>query len=143
MKNRNWFVTLCGRRLGFQSNRVYIDDKPYMDRFIVHCGVGCVRVHRFWRGDNDRVSHTHPWAFWTFPLTSYTEVTYKHGFPEEIRIVRAFQLQRRGADFEHRVLGRTDGLKCPFWTIVFAGGRTQQWGFYNLSGRFTPFKSED
>ena len=91
---------------------------PYMTRIWIYR----LRLHIFYRGDNDPDPHDHPWDFWTFPLTSYVEevatpVT-KGVAPLELllcgpenytlshQVVRAFRLQYRPATHCHRVLGR-------------------------------------
>lgn len=42
---------------------------PYLTRVVL----GRLRLHIFWRGDADPDPHDHPWGFWTFPLTPYSE----------------------------------------------------------------------
>jgi len=68
-----WFITLFGRRIGFEYSRVGLGETPYLDRYILYILGPTLRLHKFWRGDDDRAPHDHPWVFWTFPLRSYVE----------------------------------------------------------------------
>ena len=130
---------------------------PYMTRI----WFGRLRLHVFYRGDNDPDCHDHPWAFWTFPLTSYVEEVAKRdgggGFFLHRQIVRAFRVSYRPATHCHRVLGRyagfetwesvigsvpeTDGRRIV--TIVWRGRNGRKWGFLRKrEGRWcwTPWK---
>lgn len=84
---------------------------PYMRRY----WIGRLRLHIFYRGDNDPDHHDHPWDFWTFPLTSYVEevaepIWMSGPLPTQYhprrQVVRAFRLHYRPATHCHRVLGR-------------------------------------
>lgn len=139
LPTRRWFVELFGRRLGYEQNRVFIKGEAYLDRFVLYVGGPCIRLHRFWRGDDDRAVHDHPWDFWTFPLTSYLERC-----PDGFHIVERFKLHFRRAEFKHYVVGclrdditkayseywRAKNDKRPFWTIVFAKTKRRTWGHW-------------
>lgn len=142
MRNRDWFITAKGRRVGLQTSRVSHGGAPYLDRTILYLGGFNVRLHKFWRGDDDRAPHDHPWAFVTFPLTSYVE---KVGDEQEFRLVKRFNFHYRPAEFKHIVVGGVSphhntrmGVniwnayrrKKPFYTIVFAGSIKRRWGFW-------------
>lgn len=134
--------------LGFERSLVTIRGEKYMMRYIVYFGPGCLRLHRFYRGDDDRASHTHPWAFITFPFAHYVERRFKEG--TEIpgpHYVKRFRFHYRPRDFEHIVLRRVcvrdvDGFKVwyaderPFWTFVITGPKVDDWGFYPKPGKF-------
>jgi hypothetical protein len=121
-----------------------------MDRWIAYAGGFTLRLHKFWRGDDDRASHTHPWWFVTFPLTEYVETVFCHGVKLKTRRVGAFRPHFRAANFEHIVLGRGPRSRInwktlrieitpdirPFWTIVVSGTRTNSWGFYPEPQKF-------
>jgi hypothetical protein len=66
-----WFVDLG--RLGPEFSRVLIDAGNYLDRYILYIFGATLRLHKFWRGDDNRAPHDHPWWFITFPLVSYVE----------------------------------------------------------------------
>lgn len=109
---------------------------PYMTRLII----GRVRLHVFHRGDGDPDPHTHPWSFWTFPLTSYVEEVFNPSTSETtVRVVKAFRIHRRPSDFAHRVLGRFGDYYAdhrPCWddrkivTLVWRGKSAAEWGFW-------------
>lgn len=117
------------------------DRTPYMTRVIL----GRLRLHVFHRGDGDDM-HDHPADFWTFPLVSYVE-EIEHpwsGGHTLRRVVRAFRLHRRKAEFLHKVLGRWDGKPFgrgePGWdagqiaTLVWWGRKRREWGFWTADG---------
>lgn len=153
-----FFVTVRGRRFGFEYSRVGIappglEEVPYLDRYILYLGGLCVRLHKFWRGDDDRAPHDHPWNFWTFPLTSYVETVEEPGWDGTLRpgqlcrhawrhrnVVKAFRLHYRRAKYRHIVLGRADGSKKPFWTFVITGKVVNKWGFWPQPNRFVPWR---
>lgn len=118
---------------------------PYQTRAIA----GRLRIHIFWRGDRDPDIHDHPADFWTFPLVSYVEeIAHPRSRGHtEYRVVRAFRLHRRRAEFAHRVLGAwaggwsgwglrfayVDDLR-PVVTIGWWGKERREWGFHTPSG---------
>jgi hypothetical protein len=160
-----FFVTVRGRRFGFEYSRVGMArpgmrEVPYLDRYIVYLGGLCVRLHKFWRGDDDRAPHDHPWNFWTFPLTSYKETVeeclfgsagahapqnacvdyFKPSIYRRENFVKAWRLHKRPAKYRHIVLGRADGSTRPFWTFVITGKVVNKWGFWPEPDRFVPWR---
>lgn len=148
----NFFVQVFGLRFGFQYSPIIHNHSPYMTRYIIYLGLVNLRLHKFYRGDKDRVSHTHPWWFITFPLSPYWEKVYHHGKHVEDRVVYAYRPHWRPRSFEHRVVSglRQVGKhpvhgpvmqehKRPFWTIVLASGFAKEWGFYTPSGKYIPY----
>lgn len=146
------YITVAGLRFGYEQSRVPVAGKPYLDRWILWCGIG-IRLHRFWRGDDDRACHDHPWWFWTFPFTDYGEVVeiplVEPGDPGAerkpklrcyIKRVRARRWHYRPATYRHRVIGRMEGPAGPFWTIVICGPQSRQWGFWPAWDRFVHWK---
>jgi hypothetical protein len=138
-------------RFGLERSTIYIRGAKYMTRYIAYLGPIGLRLHQFFRGDDDRASHTHPWPFITFPFTSYVEQVYLEGAFVEERLVRAFRFHYRPADFEHIVKGpawTNDGMTYKgvllysnvdpplFWTFVITGPKTDDWGFYPKPGKF-------
>lgn len=122
----------AGRFMGV--NTIYDREgsgNPYMTRI----WFGRLRLHIFYRGDQDEDCHDHPWDFWTFPFTSYVEEVAvpfvvqdyadqadREGFsigPTPIQwfkrrqIVRAWRLSFRPATHCHRVLAAWDGHYYP------------------------------
>ncbi len=130
-----WFkgFDLLKRRWGFDRSCVYVDGEKYLDRWILYV-CGCtLRLHKFYRGDDDRASHTHPWWFITFPLGGYLERRYYHGYWLGHRWVEAFRFHYRPANFEHYVVR---GEKPTWWTIVITGPKRDTWGFYPEQNKF-------
>jgi hypothetical protein len=120
------------------------DGSIYLDRFFCYS----FRLHIFHRGDQDPDCHDHPWGFWTFPLTPYVEefltiIPYGDGRIERIRqrrVVEAFRVHFRPAEFAHRVLGRYRGNVDVFGrplgepgkivTLVRVTPISRKWGFW-------------
>lgn len=91
-------------------------ETPYLTRLVI----GSLRLHVFWRGDEDPHPHNHPWDFWTFPLVSYFEEVVElapyegfywrnerlsEGAPyTRQRLVPAWRWHKRPAETLHRVL---------------------------------------
>jgi hypothetical protein len=147
------FFSVGERRFGVEFSRVSLTCEgelpvPYLDRYIVYFGRHCLRLHKFYRGDDDRAPHTHPFDFWTFPLAEYRELvsvprvsTTGTPFTQNfIAKVRAFKWHYRPHKYRHIVLGRADGLKKPFWTIVFARFRSADWGFWTSPTTYVSYK---
>ena len=140
MSTMEWGVRIRGRAFGFERSTIWLGHTKYMDRWILYVGCGTLRLHKFYCGDDEHASHTHPWWFITFPLTSYEEAVYSRVFVQKVRTVRAFRFHKRPADFEHIVYGRADGGRRPFYTLVLTGTRTNAWGFYPRPGKFIPWR---
>lgn len=83
-------------------------DTPYMTRY----WIGRLRLHIFYRGDQDPDCHDHPWDFWTLPFSPYVEeviVTGQGDWERFKQIIPALRWSFRPAEHTHRVLGRWDG----------------------------------
>jgi len=121
---------------------------PYMTRY----WIGRLRLHIFYRGDQDPDCHDHPWDFWTFPLTAYVEEVANPdlaflGREQTVvfladeknpacsrNVVPAWRLSFRPAEHCHRVLGKwygkhTDSGPGRVVTIVWRSGKKRPWGF--------------
>lgn len=123
-------------RFGIERSTIFhTDGRKYLTRNILYFGLGTLRLHKFWSGDDDRASHTHPWWFITFPLRSYTEDVYFRGAHQGIRLVKAFRPHFRPSDYEHVVQDYFNFE--PFYTIVLTGMVRNTWGFYDKDGKFT------
>lgn len=136
---------VLGRRFGFDRSTVYVGFDRYLDRWILYVAGYTLRLHRFWRGDDDRASHTHPWWFVTFPLAAYYERVYHNGCYFWGRHVRAWRFHYRPANFEHYVVERSQvyagGPEAgSWWTIVLTGRKVDTWGFYPEPGKFVNWK---
>lgn len=131
---------LFGRRWGFDRSTVYVGEEKYLDRWILYVNGYTLRLHKFYRGDDDRASHTHPWWFVTFPLTGYYEQLAREGAFYSVRYVQARRPHYRPANFEHYVLWSAHGGAEPWWTIVLTGQKSSSWGFYPEPGKFVSWK---
>lgn len=123
-----------------------------MTRWILRIACWELRLHKFFRGDDDRAPHDHPFDFWTFPLTTYSEEVFP--LPEYdpldgevwaaepfMRHVRRFRAHHRPAYFRHIVHGRVDRKNKPFYTIVLARRRRERkWGFWPTPTTFVYWK---
>lgn len=129
-KDPPWWAKLYFRygKIMLQTIRNTKTWEPYMTRL----RIGRFRLHIFHRGDLDPDPHDHPFDFWTFPLASYPEEV-----EGEIRIVKAFRLHYRPANYTHRVLSREDGRKVI--TLVWTSKPYRDWGF-TVEGKKIPWK---
>lgn len=143
-----------GRKLfGFEHSTVALNGSPYLERWIVYLGPICLRLHKFFRGDDDRAPHDHPFWFVTMPFANYWEQVYEDserapkqphpwGAPRwkpRYRLVRAWRFHYRPATFKHIVVERQGLRRGPFWTFVIAGFAGRMWGFWPSENTFVPF----
>ncbi len=122
MKHFDYYKTLGRFRFGITHDLVYEVDQPYLERWIIWCGI-TLRVHKFHKGDDDRAFHDHPWWFVTIPLRPYIEQI--PGQPE--RQLRPFWPHFRAA--KHRHIVRLIREK-PVWTLIVTGPKSKEWGFW-------------
>ena len=57
----------------FGVNHIYGAEDGKETVYMTRAWFGRLRLHVFFRGDQDPDCHDHPWGFWTFPLRSYLE----------------------------------------------------------------------
>ena len=105
------------------------DRTPYMTRVVL----GRLRLHVFHRGDADTDCHDHPSDFWTFPLVSYLEAYIDADGALQQRVVKAFRLHFRRAEFAHRVIRPAAG-EGQIATLVWWGRKRREWGFHTPGG---------
>lgn len=108
---------------------------PYARRWALILPFGSIRVHQWWRSDDKRAPHSHPWWFTTFVVKggyedwSYPERT-RQGAPRlEAKIVdrlNRWSVRYRAAHHVHSV--SVDPGGC--WTILVTGSDRQAWGFW-------------
>lgn len=106
-----------GKRFGYST--IYGRAGEHEQAYITRLWIGRLRLHIFYRGDNDPDCHDHPWDFWTFPLTPYIEEvltpirdTSAEGtkpkpqrYQRTRQVVPAWRWSFRPATHTHRVLG--------------------------------------
>lgn len=163
-KSKKYQTTSASRFMGRSVIYGKEDDRntPYMTRY----WFGRLRLHIFYRGDQDPDCHDHPWDFWTFPLTPYVEevvepcaatsvaayiATGEMGtaYRKHLQVVPAWRWTFRPATHTHRVLGRwwrtgwVKGIPMPetkegrIITIVWRSEDKRKWGFLkNRDGKW-------
>lgn len=95
---------------------------PYARRWIFGFGLGSVRVHHFYRSDDERHFHDHPWWFVTLVLRGgYTDVS-----PAGEDRLRPGSVRFRPALHRHTVRADPGGV----WTVVVTGRPLRVWGFW-------------
>jgi hypothetical protein len=116
---------------------------PYMRRWALLFGVGSIRLHHWYRSDDKRAPHDHPWGFVTVVLRgSYTDVSFPlvpwtwsraTGSPspgvlwgERRDVLRAGSVRRRPAQHVHTADVAAGGC----WTLVLTGPNRRVWGFW-------------
>lgn len=142
---KRYAINVFGQLWGVEYSRVEVEGVPYLDRYIVYVAGCTLRLHKFWRGDDDRAPHDHPWNFITFPFRDYLEHVQEPSGREYVRVVKRLRFHYRPSGYRHIVLHGLedisylrDGLRHkaqlrtskPFWTIVITGRRTRSWGFW-------------
>lgn len=138
---------------------VNCDRKPYLRRwYLIHWKFFSLFLHRFFRSDEERALHDHPWSFITFILwRGYIEHQEKsHPCPicnSRYQTVpshkcpnchgsKFFTIQSthrrwpltihyRPATHRHRV-ELVDGK--PAWTLIIHFKRIREWGFWEKTG---------
>lgn len=129
-----WF--LGGYSLGLERTAIQVGNSPYLGRWILYVGGFTLRLHRFYRGDDARAPHDHPWSFWTFPLCrGYNEIVDRNGVLMHER-VRGWRWHYRPSSYRHIVV---DPPK-PFYTLVVTGRKDRSWGFWPGSQTFVPWR---
>ena len=135
---------IAGGRLRAPDQIIGPVDAPYMHRWylIPRNPVFNVYFHRFWRSDDDRALHDHPWWNASFLLDgSYIEHTISAGGVNR-------RVRRVAGDVKLRTAGRAHRLEldCDCCTTLFlTGPRLRVWGFH-CPKRWVPwqeFTSED
>lgn len=90
-----------------------------------------VYLHLFWRSDDDRALHDHPWWNLSFLLRGeYAEHTIRPGGIHRRVLRREGDLKFRSPWAAHRV-ELTDG---PCWTLFITGPVLREWGFHCEGG---------
>ena len=108
-------VVTWGQRLG----RL---ECPYARRWVLNLGVCSLRVHHFYRSDDKRYFHDHPWWYITLVLWgSYTDVS-----PGGDVLLRLGSIATRRAEHQHTVVVGPRGV----WTLLLTGPEKRKWGFW-------------
>jgi len=106
------------------------ETNPYMRRWwaVPRNPVLNLYLHEFWRSDDDRALHDHPWLFNISILLDgrYLEHTFAGIFLRKTGAIKF-----RWGRAPHRV-ELLNGQKCV--TLFITGPRVRQWGFYCPQG---------
>lgn len=134
-----WFIG--NYSLGLERTTVRIKGEPYLGRWILYVRGYTLRLHKFFRGDDARAPHDHPWAFWTLPLCRgyYESVPDNFKGGQFVKWVSGWRWHYRPSSYQHIVLD-PDG---PFWTVVVTGRKDRSWGFWpGVTGarKFVPWR---
>lgn len=146
-------VRLLTRRVGKHLNvklgeRLGRPECPYLRRWAVQAGLFSVRVHHFYRSDDERAFHDHPWWFVTLVLKGgYTDVSeYEtsicsrcvtpdpdcyicHGETLKVETLDHLgvgSVRYRPALHQHTVRVDPGGV----WTVIVTGPNRRTWGFW-------------
>lgn len=98
-------------------------------------------LHRFYRSDDDRAPHNHPWWFVSVLLHgSYIEHRWIDGV-EHITRRRSPSVAFRGLSTNHRIELDTADPR-PIWSLILTGPDVRGWGF-QCPDRFVPWRQFD
>ena len=118
---------------------------PYMRRWALLLGLFSLRVHHFYRSDDDRAFHDHPWWFVTLVIKGgYTDVSYCpvcKGYGGSDQATHCLVCSDTGTKLDHLTAGsvryrpalhqhtvRTD--PGGVWTVILTGPNRRVWGFW-------------
>lgn len=114
------FTIKWGQRLGRS-------ECPYMRRWALVLGLFSIRVHHWYRSDDDRAFHDHPWWFITLVLKGgYTDVS-----PAGRDHLGLGSIRFRPALHQHTAKVDPGGA----WTVILTGPNVRTWGFW-INGKF-------
>ena len=99
-----------------------------------------VYLHYFYRGDEDRELHNHPWkSAVSFILAGGYSEERRDNDTNEIVVhdIKPFRFNKIGNNDFHRVITKNNQY---IWTLFFTGRRVDSWGFWNReTDKFIPF----
>ena len=99
-----------------------MDECPYARRWVFLFFDYGIRIHQWYRSDDKRHFHDHPWWFITMVLKGgYTDVS-----PDGRDTLRFGSIRFRKAEHRHYV----DVPKHGALTILFTGRPIRKWGFW-------------
>jgi len=116
-------------------------DTPYMERWwlIPRNRFFNIYLHRFWRSDDDRALHDHPWINISILLSgSYIEHTIAAGGVHFQQKFEAGNIKFRRPKSAHRVEITPEGAGKT-WSLFITGPVVRTWGFHCPAG-WRPWK---
>ncbi|MGE0757062.1 MAG: hypothetical protein AB7F89_01005 [Pirellulaceae bacterium] len=113
-----------------------VDSAPYMVRWNFALPLGySLKLHLILRTDDNRCAHDHPWNFLRVILWGgYYEQCDPHQPPvlrKPWRPWAPWRLYWCGRKFRHRITSLPHGSSC---TLVLAGPREREWGYFTRDG---------
>ncbi len=113
-------------------------DDPYLHRWrlLPRNAIANIYIHKFWRDDDDRALHDHPYANLSVVLENgyYEQLThaYDHAPQPPLHCFRPpGWVGTRAAATPHRVIVRPNALPI---SLFLRGPRTREWGFWYPNG---------
>lgn len=121
-----WFEILASARppdfvIGGKEN-------PYMKRWwvIPRNRFFNIYLHKFYRSDDDRALHDHPWINFSYLLKGeYVEHSILAGGVQKSIRYKAGMLKFRRAKTAHRI-----EIDQPCWSLFVTGPVIREWGFH-------------
>lgn len=114
-------------------------DDPYLCRWFIlpRNRVFNIYLHQFWRSDDDRALHDHPWVNCSILIQgAYTEHTIAAGGVNLRTLRNTGDLVFRGPRSAHRV-ELHDG---PCMTLFITGPKLRTWGFHCAEAGWVPWQ---
>lgn len=141
-----WFERLAAKRapdfvIGGKND-------PYMERWwlIPRNPVFNIYLHRFWRSDDDRALHDHPWFNISILLQgTYVEHTIAAGGVHHQKRYYTGDFKLRSPWAAHRIEIDDSNARCGYvWSLFITGPIIRTWGFHCPAGwrPWTLFVSE-
>ncbi|MCB1626498.1 MAG: hypothetical protein KDI48_02150 [Xanthomonadales bacterium] len=98
-----------------------------------------VYLHQFWRSDDDRALHDHPWWSLSWCLRgTMVEHTIAPGGIHRRQRVRAGDVRLRTARAAHRL--EVEHGAAPVYTLFITGPRLRAWGFHCPAAGWVPWQ---
>lgn len=105
---------------------------PYLQRWVIEIFGYGLRLHHWYRSDDKRAPHDHPYGFVTLVLKGgYTDVSFEYttdgtGFTPAKDKLRLGSIRYRAAEHSHWVDVNSGGC----WTLMLSGRQKRRWGFW-------------
>ena len=109
-------------------------EDPYMRRWCLITPWFSIRLHNWFRGDDDRYYHDHNWDFFCCVIKG----SYEDHSDNGIDILTSGSFRFRKAEYSHIV--KTTGC----WSFLITGKERRKFGFWvpNKSGKLVWFKAK-
>lgn len=89
-----------------------------------------IYLHNFWKSDDDRALHDHPWINVSIPLKGIFSEVLSDG---SINIRKPGKFYLRSATEPHRLL-LADNMLSKVWSLFITGPYQRTWGFHCPKG---------